>query len=216
MEGTLYDRVIPTQLTDAQATAERVQAELFRLINTARSQDSVALFLSGHGVQSGTGEFYFATHEIDAASPQRLEQTALPWTVFQTTLAKVDAKRVLLFLDACHSGSVLGEQQASNERLAEALARRGGVLVFSSSRAGEVSYEDASLGHGAFTAALLEGIAQGKADLEIGGQRDGRITAEEMLAYLRTRVPQLTQNRQTPTCPLLYDFGEAFLLARRE
>ena len=32
-----------------------------------------------------------------------------------------DLKRVFLFLDACHSGSSLGQQQPSNERLAEAL-----------------------------------------------------------------------------------------------
>jgi hypothetical protein len=88
------------------------------------------------------------------------------------------------------------------------------VLVFSSSRGSESSYEDDALHHGAFTAALLEGIGEGKADLAIGGQRDGNITAEELLVYLRLRVPQLTKNRQTPTCPLIYDFGEAFLLAR--
>ena len=86
--------------------------------------------------------------------------------------------------------------------------------MFSSSRAGEYSYEDAALGHGAFTAALLEGIGEGKADLAIGGQPDGKITAEELLAYLQARVPQLTGNRQTPSCPLLSDFGEQLLLAR--
>jgi uncharacterized caspase-like protein len=215
MEGTLYRRVIVTPLTNTQATAANVRAALFRLLETVTPRDNVALFLSGHGVQADDGRFYFATHEIDAATPQRLEQTALPWTVFETTLAKVDAKRVFLFLDACHSGGALGEQQASNERLAEALVKRGGVMVFASSRASEFSYEDETLRHGAFTAALVEGIGQGKADLAIGGVRDGKITAEELLAYLRARVPQMTGNRQTPTCPLIYDFGEAFLLARR-
>ena len=67
---------------------------------------------------------------------------------------------------------------------------------------------------GAFTAAILEGIGQGKADFDIGGQKDGTITAEELLAYLRARVPQLTGNLQTPTCPLLRDFGEASPIAR--
>jgi len=214
MAGKLYRRVVVTQLTDAQATTANVRAALFRLLETATNRDSVAIFLSGHGVHVGEGEFYFATYEIDAATPSRVSETALPWTVFQTTLAKVDAKRIFLFLDACHSGSALGGEQASNERLAEALARRGGVLVFSSSRGSENSYEDDTLHHGAFTAALLEGIGEGKADLAIGGKPDGNITAEELLAYLRLRVPQLTKNRQTPTCPLIYDFGEAFLLAR--
>lgn len=77
-----------------------------------------------------------------------------------------------------------------------------------------IGREDEALKHGAFTAALVEGIGEGKTGLEIGGKRDGGITAEELLAYLRARVPQMTGNRQTPTCPLIYDFGEAFLLAR--
>jgi WD40 repeat protein len=215
MQGTLYRRVAVTPLIDAEATTGNIRRELFRLLETATNRDSVALFLSGHGVQVSEREFYFAAHDIDPTTPQRVKETALPWTVFQTTLAKVDAKRVFLFLDACHSGSALGDQQASSERLAEALVRRGGVLVFSSSRGGEYSYELDALRQGAFTAAMLEGIGEGKADLPVGGRRDGRITAWELLVYLQTRVPELTEGRQTPSCPLIWDFvGEAFLLAR--
>ena len=33
------------------------------------------------------------------------------------------------------------------------------------------------------------------------------------LAYLRRRVPELSENRQNPSCPLLRDFGEAFPVA---
>ena len=42
----------------------------------------------------------------------RVAETALPWTAFQTTLASVRAKRVFMFLDACHSGNALGGQGA--------------------------------------------------------------------------------------------------------
>ena len=68
--------------------------------------------------------------------------------------------------------------------------------------------------HGAFTSALIEGIGEGRADIDIGGGRDVIINVEELLAYLRARVPQLTGNLQTPTCPLIRDFGEPFPLAR--
>ena len=99
--------------------------------------------------------------------------------------------------------------------MAELLAKRAGVLVFSSSRGSEYSYELDTLKHGAFTAALMEALGQGKADLDIaGGGKDGLVTAEELLAFLRARVPQLTENRQTPTCPLLRDFGDAYPLVR--
>jgi WD40 repeat protein len=211
-EGAFYRRVLTTRLVDSEATAANVRAALSRLAGTAMAKDSVVLFLSGHGLQAREGEFYFATHEIDPSTAARAAQTGLPWTFLQTTLAKVKAKRVLMFLDACHSGNALGGQGADSEALGEMLARRGGVLVFASSRGCEYSYELDEQQHGAFTAALNEGLGQGKADLEIAGARDGTITAEELLTYLRVRVPQLTGNRQTPTCPLMRDFGEAFPL----
>jgi WD40 repeat protein len=210
--GTLYSEVVVAQLTDAQATAAGVRGALFKLLETATERDTVAVFLSGHGLRLPDGEYYFATHEIDPASAARVSETALRWTALETALEGLKARRVLLFLDACHSGGVFPGLQASNERLAEALAKRAGVLVFASSRGGEYSYELEAEKHGAFTAALLEALGQGKANLEIAGRRDDVITSAELLAYLSARVPQLTENRQNPTCPLVRDFGDAFPL----
>jgi WD40 repeat protein len=212
--SALYQSVSVTRLTDAEATAPRVRAALFQILERATESDTVAIFLSGHGVQVGDAQYYFATHEIDPSSRARVAETALPWTVLQTTLAAVKARRVLLFLDACHSGNSLGVQQAENERMAELLVKRAGVMVFASSRGSEYSYELDEAKQGAFTSALVEAIRDGKADLEIGGRRDGIVTAEELLVYLRARVPQLTEGRQTPSCPLLRDFGEAYPVAR--
>ncbi|MDX1932666.1 MAG: caspase family protein, partial [Capsulimonadales bacterium] len=211
----LYNKVETRLVCDAEATTSGVRAALAKLLETATEKDTVALFLSGHGMRIGEGNYYFATTDIDPLTADSVAKTALPWTALQTTLAGIKARRVLLFLDACHSGGALGEgQQASGERMAELLAKRAGVLVFSSSRGSEYSYELDSRKHGAFTAALMEAIG-GKADLDIaGGGKDGVITAEEMLAFLRARVPQLTENRQTPTCPLLRDFGDAYPIAR--
>lgn len=214
LKGSLYSQVVTKSLTDSEATTTNVRDALLKWTELATDKDTVVLFLSGHGVMTETDKgdaYYFATHEID---PSDLDKTALPWTVFQDSLAKTKAKRVLLFLDACHSGNSLGGQRADNERMAELLVKHGGVMVFASSRGSEFSYEVDNLKHGAFTAAFEEALGQGKADLDIGGQRDGVITAEELLAYLRARVPQLTGNMQTPTCPLMRDFGEAFPLVQ--
>lgn len=213
-QGGQYRKVVVTRCLDGQATLPRVREALTGLASRAGRQDTVVLFLSGHGLQLPNGRFYFATHEVDPSTPARLEATALPWTLLESTLARVQAKRVLLFLDACHSGGQLGERQATTERLAERLARRSGVLVFASSRGGQYSYELGERRHGAFTAALLEGLGEGRADLEIDGKRDGRITVEKLLTYLRARVPELTEGMQTPTCPLWTDFGEGFVLFR--
>lgn len=207
-EGTLYRKVNVTRVTDEQATAANVREALVRIAATATEKDSVGLFVSGHGVQVEKRDFYFATHDIE---PDRPEQTGLPWTAFINTLSKLDAKRVFLFLDACHSGNALGGQQASNVRLAgELLRRNAGVVVFASSRGTEFSYEMDDLKHGAFTEALVEGLRDGKADLDAGGGKDGTVNVEELLTYLRFRVPKLTGNMQIPTCPCSGTSGSHF------
>jgi len=209
--GSLYSSVQTTVLADDKATASGLKAALAKLGEQATEKDSVVIFMSGHGVQDGDN-FYFATHEIEPTS-KRIAETALPAEALQTALASIRARRVALFLDACHSGSALGGMQASSERLAELLVKQSGVMVYTSSRGFETSFELDAKMHGAFTEALLEGLGEGKANLVIDGRRSDSITAEDLLAYLRRRVPELSSNRQTPACPLLRDFGDAFPLA---
>jgi uncharacterized caspase-like protein len=206
-------RMRSRRLTDDQATATNLRATLFKLIENTTEKDTVIVFLAGHGLvrfaseaNNQTEEYYFATHEAD---PKRLPDTALRWTALQTMLKSISAKRILLFLDACHSAGSLGGQQADSTRLAEALVKRSGVMVFASSRGPEYSYELDDKQHGAFTAALLEGIGESKA-----ANRRGIIDPISLLAWLRERVPELTGNRQTPNSPLFADFGEPFPLAR--
>ncbi|HEX9995565.1 MAG TPA: caspase family protein [Abditibacterium sp.] len=211
MKDRLYQNVLLTQLADSKATVPAIQAQLSRLIKSTTNKDTVIIFLAGHGLKVNEQNFYFATHEADFENPQK---TALPWTALTEVLAKVPAKRVVLFLDACHSGSALGEARASNERMAETLVRRAGVMVFASSRGDQASFESPEWKHGAFTKAVLEGIGEGKANFDSGVGQDGTITVAKLLVYLQARVPKMTQDQQHPTCPLMQDFGEPFQLAK--
>ena len=68
-----------------------------------------------------------------------------------------------------------------------------GVVTFASSQGRETSEESAAWGHGAFTKALIEGLA-GKADL----LRDGTITVSEFDAFIANRMKALTDGRQHP------------------
>jgi uncharacterized caspase-like protein len=68
-----------------------------------------------------------------------------------------------------------------------------GVVTFASSQGRETSEESAAWGHGAFTKALIEGLA-GKADL----LRDGTITVSELAAFIANRMKSLTDGGQHP------------------
>src|SRR5205823_523730 len=62
-------------LTDEAATASGVRAALDRLAAQATREDTVIVFLSGHGWRAPDQRFYFATHEVDRSA---IEATALP------------------------------------------------------------------------------------------------------------------------------------------
>jgi uncharacterized caspase-like protein len=68
-----------------------------------------------------------------------------------------------------------------------------GTVVFSSSTGAQTSLESPTWNNGAFTKALREGL-EGAAD----PQHTGRITTTLLETYVRRRVDELTQGRQTP------------------
>lgn len=67
----------------------------------------------------------------------------------------------------------------------------------------QLSFEDDSFGggHGAFTAALLEGLG-GLADSRVGN-RDGFNSLQEIVLFTSGRVPELTEGQQRPQFPQL-------------
>jgi WD40 repeat protein len=183
-------------LTNDRATREGVKAALDELVGQATRADTVILSLSGHGWRSDERTFFFATHEVDRT---RVAATALPWNEVVERLTRLSekSKRVIVFLDACHSGSA-----ATNEELVKlVLSANAGVLIFASSKGSEVSLERADLGHGLFTQALLEGIA-GRA----APQGEEKITILDFLAYVARRVRTLSEDTQHPHVPFLQDF----------
>jgi uncharacterized caspase-like protein len=79
-----------------------------------------------------------------------------------------------------------------SDRLVKEL-QEANAVVFTSSRGRELSQESTQWKHGAFTYALLQGLA-GKADL----MKAGRVTMKELDAYVSELVPQITDGAQHP------------------
>lgn len=183
-------------LTDEKATSAGVREGLDRLVGQTTRQDTVVLFLSGHGWRREDRSFYFATHEVDRT---KIPQTALSWADVVQRLRQLSekSKRVLVLLDACHSGSA-----ASNEDLVKAvLSANAGVLIFASSKGSELSLESPELEQGLFTRAVLEAL-EGKAVPP--GEKGA--TLLDFLSYVSRRVKSLSSDMQHPHVPFLQDF----------
>jgi uncharacterized caspase-like protein len=194
-EGRLYKKVDVRQLLNAKATRQEIIEGLDWLRRETTSRDWAMVFISGHGFRGDMNEYYFLPHDGD---PDRPEATAVRDFDIRDFLSKV-AGKAMLFLDTCHSGQLrLGKGPTDSlpeiAKLANELADAdAGVVVFASSTGREISKELDLFQHGAFTQALLEGIA-GQADYT----KDFFIAISELETYLAEYVKDLTDGKQKP------------------
>jgi len=183
-------------LKGEQATLANIRYELEEwLPNVAQPSDRVVVYFAGHGfVHEGRG--YLAPWDVD---PAKLESTAYPMAAVGDILAnKVNANWKVLLTDACHSGKINAE--TTNEALEQqfsALPRSFLTLTATTER--EQSFEDPNLstGFGFFTYYLVQAF-RGYADND---PCDGRITADELIEYVRTNVRRYARERQLSQTP---------------
>jgi uncharacterized caspase-like protein len=123
----------------------------------------------------------------------------LPASTLRQVLASV-AGRVVLLLDTCHSGNVLGNPGRRarglpplSRAIAELSSVDSGIVVMAAATGQQASIEDAAWQNGAFAKAVIEGLS-GRADL----RKSGRVTVNMLDLYVSERVRELTDGSQTP------------------
>ncbi len=194
-KGQLYSGVEAKVLTDGQATKGNILDGLEWLQRQVTQHDVAMLFFAGHGVNDPTGVFYFLPVDSDL---ERLKRTGISQADITSTVATI-AGKVLVFMDACHSGNLMEKvKRRGNQDISavinELASAENGAVVFSSATGRQYALEKSEWGNGAFTKGLVEGV-QGKANY--GGT--GRITLNMLDLYVSERVKALTQGQQTPT-----------------
>lgn len=106
---------------DGQATREAV-AGAVKLLGAAKPEDTLVLFVAGHGVhdESADPEYFYLTHEAD---PGRMAATAAPFALFEELLMAAPHRRKLFLLDTCESGEA--DPEAESLRVAALTGARG-------------------------------------------------------------------------------------------
>lgn len=190
-KGRIYREVITRELVDQGASRSAVLAGLEWLSDSVTPDDVGIVFMAGHGVNAKDGVYYFLPWEANLAA---LAKTAVSESALRSTLGKMRGK-ALLFVDTCFGGDALSKAGSSElARVANDLSsEENGVIVFASSSSRQLSEENDAWGNGAFTKAVIAGLA-GKADLN----RSGRVTVKGLDFYVSEEVRRLTEGRQTP------------------
>ena len=209
-KGRMYSGVEVRSYTDAQATKGNILDGLEWLQRQVTQKDVAVLFFAGHGVNDPNGLFYFLPVDADL---ERLKRTGIPQSDIISTVTTITGK-VLVFMDACHSGNLMGNTKRRGVAVTSAVVNElasaeNGAVVFSSSAGRQYSQENPEWGNGAFTKGVVEGI-RGKADY----RGAGHITVNMLDLYISERVKELTKGEQTPTTvkpPNVPDFPVAAL-----
>ena len=194
-KGMLYSDVELKLLTDDKSSKNNILDGLDWIQSETTSHDVAMIFFAGHGMNDNTGNFFYMPVEAD---PNRLRATCVNYAEITQSVSAI-AGKVVLFMDACHSGGVMGASKRSAAAdiigfVNELASAENGVIVFTSSTGRQYSLEDPVWNNGAFTKALVEGLG-GDADL----YKNNSITIKSLDFYIAQRVKELTKGAQSPT-----------------
>ncbi len=136
MEGQAYGKVHVTRLVDDEATPDTIRHAIDGL-GGMKSTDVGVLFLAGHGLKpSDAADTLFLTGgttltpDRHGVAPESLARDAIGWSDISAGIARAKG-RVLVMLDACHSGHFSQDLVVENDDLAASLLRdhRAGAIV---------------------------------------------------------------------------------------
>lgn len=210
----IFSKINVTALYDDKATRAALVAAFAAIAQASGPRDVFVFYYAGHGVMSGDAkpEFFLAPHELTQlyGADEQLRAKAISSAELLAFSQKISAQKQLFILDACQSAGALAAvamRGAAEEKAVAQLARASGTHWLTASGSEQFATEFEKLGHGTFTYALLEAL-QGKADTG-----DGRVTVNEVKAWVETQVPDLTRiHKGTPQYPASYGFGQDFPL----
>jgi uncharacterized caspase-like protein len=188
-------------LVNADASRVNIYDAIKWIGKRAEQEDRVYIFFAGHGIVDDLGIAYLMPYDSDPDDPAAL---GIPTSRFIEELRqRINARRLVVFIDACHSGALysggMARDGASNiarpfEKDWEAHSKDSEdtdaiCMALLSASSSQRSYEDPTLKHGVFTYFLVEGL-KGKA-----AHGDGVVTAGEVYRYVLDTVEDYTKNK---------------------
>ncbi|MBM4326283.1 MAG: hypothetical protein FJ118_03880 [Deltaproteobacteria bacterium] len=190
----LFKKTNVKLLVDEQATKAELEKYLYYDLRKAGKNDTILIFLSGHGAVDPfrPSEFFFLSHEAD---PQYLEVTSLNMSGLRF-LKGLECPRVVLIADSCHAGgfSKEGAKAVANyNNFVRDFTASSGKVVISSSRPDQFSLEMSDLQNGVFTHFFIEAL-KGKGDQD----SDGIVTINEAYNYVYSQTKDKTKGAQHP------------------
>lgn len=211
-------------LSNSEATRENI-LKAATLFKTAKEDDVVIIYVSGHGLLDDKMDFYLATYDIGFSAPAT---KGLAYEELERIMDEVTARNRLILLDACHSGEVDKEDV---EKVTNSFAQSNDVkITYKNSGAPikpklglhdsfaymQVLFDDVTKGTGTTVISAAAGtefalespewkngvftysILSAFSDERTDANQDNQISIAELKNYVARKVMTLTEGRQVP------------------
>ena len=163
-------------------------------MNAKQSDVNVLVYYAGHGVPDESTKDAFLL-PVDGTA--QVTATCVPLSKFYSTLDDLNAKNVMVFLDACFSGAQRGEGMLVEARgvaiKPKETAPQGNMFVLSAASGDETAMPYKEKNHGLFTYFLLKKLQDSK----------GNVTLADLSKYVISEVKEksntINRKPQTPT-----------------
>ena len=210
----LFREVAVTELYDDLVTLSNLDHAFREVSATIRPHDVFVVYFAGHGITLD-GQYYFLPQDLLYENDDAVRRHGINQDHLQSWLARISARRSLVLLDTCESGSFV-DAFASTRSMVEKTA--AAKLTRATGRATIVAATDNQpavegyKGYGVFTYVLLQALRH--ADTSVVGNHDGYTGLFELAAYVNNRVPEIAMQefgfQQTPQ---IHTLGADFPLA---
>jgi hypothetical protein len=185
----IYSAIDVETFLDSVDLRNNLLAKVREVAAKADERDTIMLFVAGHGFRSETtGQFFLAARESD---PDRPQETMISWEEIAAAVDETRA-RVIVFIDACHSGAA---GAANDEAISRFLGRKAPITLIAASKGRQLSLEHEATG-GFFTKALVNAIGAERQATDVNG--NGAIELAELYGAIKQQVVRETGYLQTP------------------
>ena len=142
-------------------------------------------YLAGHGIKRASDHFHFCLHDADIEDGSH--QGIISGADIDYAFARVGARTSILFLDCCHAEGIV-----AGSSYFRSLNGDRARLFLVSARSDQRAWEDDSFGHGLFSNAVTQGLADGST---ITGP-DGFVDVEVLFARVSKNVAERAFSRK--------------------
>jgi WD40 repeat protein len=182
---------LPNDKADSTAILDALDDMARSMARNEPGQDVAVILVSSHG-EMIDGQFYLIPYGFDAGSQNKSIKSAVSASEFAKKVQEL-AKygKILLLLDACHSGAVGAQAWATDpdaKVLQDAMDLEN-VTVLTSSKKNELSEELPGWKHGALTQAFMDALV-GAADSQ------GIVRLSALTNAMENEIKSLTKDRQ--------------------